>query len=725
MTEYAQFGAAEPEQQFAQLGPEEVKPETVAQPKPTKMSGFEAGARAYAQGATFGFSDEAIGLLKAIASQPEHEAAQNFSELAKQLPPEAVKPFWDRYAQYRDEQRVRDAQAEAQNPEAFRTRQIVGGVLSAPMLPVAGAAKGAGWAATIGKGALVGAGVGATAGLGASTADLTKGDVGGAARDTTVGALVGAAVGGIAGGISKSAGTVRDWFRGAKSATREVADKLAPTMQQPEAVRYEQPKSEYLDKSRDLEKEVGAITGKPYTLTASQAQADPSLALAEQKAWNNPATMNAAQRNEALRRKASTQAIDYWTNQISSRPGIIGKEGVAENMANAVNGAADKIHQGAVANYTEGLANADRITQGARVVPMDPLQKELGKLSNEYRAAPSAIRGVIKKTLEDLHQFAGGGKASITDVNAQLKYWGQVAYGAKKIDSTLSTQEQKWIGGQIKDAITACIDAVPANSIPGQAVDQLVNVRASYKVAMDQKDAILTDAIQKALGIGKTQAPEKVVPHILAQQNSTITGMMKVVKDLDPALAKDLQAELWESFLTSNGKPTRGAEVTQKFGVGRLAQALDNPQIDAEGKFRAIFADNMQAQAAFRKTVDLVHRLAFGAGIKGSPTYSLFMQEASEHGIADTAAEMAAKALPGGEAINTARKLVSGALGGDRLLQKALHPDNIQNFNAALELAIRHGPPKPGQASMIKALAADLGMATHNISRKEGTTDGQ
>ena len=293
-----------------------------------------------------------------------------------------------------------------------------------------------------------------------------------------------------------------------------------------------------------------------------------------------------------------------------------------------------------------------------------------------------------------------------------LKYWGKVAHGDVRIDAALSPQEQRFIGRTVMDGITKSIDSVPSGSIPGQAVDQLVNARSAYAAAMKQKDEILTESIQKALGIGENQAPEKVIPHILGQQNSTITGMMKVVKNLDPGLAKDLQAELWESFLTANGKPTRGAQLTQKLGVGRLAMALDNPKIDAEGKFGAIFADNPQAQAAFRKTVDLVHRLSFGAGIKGSPTWSLFAQEAAEHGLSGQAAEFATKTLPGGEAINMARKIVSQALGGDRLLQKALHPDNILNFNAALDLAMKNGPPKPGQADLIKTLAANLGTNT-------------
>ena len=703
------FGDPEPVAALDGFGP----PETA---KP-KMSGFEAGARAYAQGATMGYGDEAVGFLKALANQPEHEAAMQFADLAKTLPPDAVKPFWDRYAQYRDEQRAKNKEAKAQNPEAYRTRSIVGSVLTAPLLPIAGAAKGAGLLKTVGTGAAIGAGYGAAGALGTSNADLTKGDVAGAAQDTTIGALLGAAVGGAAGVASKGLGALRNWLGSTKTATQETADALAPTMSQPEAVRYEQPKSEFLDKSRDIEKDVTKATGKPFSFTASQAQADPSLALAEQKAWNNPATMNAAQSGEAARRKTATSAINYWTNQITDRPELLGKEGVAENLSKTVNGEADKIYKSAVSNYTEGLANANRISQGARVVPMDPLQNALDILTDLYKAAGSSIKGVLAKATDGLQTFADNGKASIGDTNTMLKYWGKVAHGDVRIDAALSPQEQKFIGRTVMDGITKSIDSVPSGSIPGQAVDQLVNVRSAYAAAMSQKDEILTDSIQKALGIGENQAPEKVVPHILGQQNSTIKGMMTVVKNLDPGLAKDLQAELWESFLTNAGKPTRGAVSTQKLGVGGLARALDDPKIDAEGKFGAIFADNPQAQAAFSKTVDLVHRLAFGAGIKGSPTYSLGMQELAEQGITGQAAELAAKALPGGEAINTARKIISGALGGDRLLQKALHPDNIQNFNAALELAVRNGPPKPGQATAIKLLATNLGMATGDTTK--------
>lgn len=147
------------------------------------VSGLESAGRGAVQGATFSFADEGYGLAKALGGTLTG----------------ADGSFADRYRGARDESRALDQAAEEANPKSYRAGEFGGALATAfvPGLGEIGAAKGLG-------GALAGgAALGAAQGLGSSEADLTRGDVGGAAVDTGLGALIGAGAGAVGHGAGK------------------------------------------------------------------------------------------------------------------------------------------------------------------------------------------------------------------------------------------------------------------------------------------------------------------------------------------------------------------------------------------------------------------------------------------------------------------------------------------------------------------------------------------
>lgn len=137
--------------------------------KTPSVSGLESGVRGAAQGLSFGFADEGAGALEA----------------AKDWLMNDPQSFMDNYRKHRDESRASYRDAEAANPATFMSGQVAGAL--APALLTAGGST----AATIGNLAAQGA----AQGLGASEADLTQGDVGGAARDAAIGGAIGGAAG--------------------------------------------------------------------------------------------------------------------------------------------------------------------------------------------------------------------------------------------------------------------------------------------------------------------------------------------------------------------------------------------------------------------------------------------------------------------------------------------------------------------------------------------------
>lgn len=139
---------------------------------------LEAGALGSVKGVTLGFDDEIAGAAGA---------------LLQKLGSNSPEDFWTLYSKIRDNVRQTHAEAEEAQPGA----SIVGELAGSLVLPVPGlaAVKGAGFAAKAAAMAKTGAKAGAIAGLGLSDADLTKGELGEAARDTAGGALLGGATG--------------------------------------------------------------------------------------------------------------------------------------------------------------------------------------------------------------------------------------------------------------------------------------------------------------------------------------------------------------------------------------------------------------------------------------------------------------------------------------------------------------------------------------------------
>lgn len=138
------------------------------------VSKTESGARGLAQGASMGYADELTG------------GAEALWEMAKGDP----RTFGELYRQFRDESRANYKSAEEANPGTYMAGQV-GGAVGTSLIPGVGLAKGAGLLANAGKLAAVGA----AEGLGASEADLTQGDIAGAAIDTAKGAAIGGGIG--------------------------------------------------------------------------------------------------------------------------------------------------------------------------------------------------------------------------------------------------------------------------------------------------------------------------------------------------------------------------------------------------------------------------------------------------------------------------------------------------------------------------------------------------
>lgn len=182
------------QQSLEEMGalPVESGPSKKGLPAPARIpGGLETLLRETEQGLTFNFGDEINAALE--ASLPGQEG-----------------DWLDRYRKARDESRALFHAGEQAHPKTALVGNLAGALIPAFLSGGTSAAASGTVGATklIGTQAIkeaaktglkTGAAYGAVSGMGGSEADLTQGDVAGAAKDTATGGLVGAALGGAVG----------------------------------------------------------------------------------------------------------------------------------------------------------------------------------------------------------------------------------------------------------------------------------------------------------------------------------------------------------------------------------------------------------------------------------------------------------------------------------------------------------------------------------------------
>jgi hypothetical protein len=166
----------------------------VAAPDDDKTGLLSAGVQGFGQGASLGFSDELNGVVGGGLDKVLPESLGGA---------QAGKSFLDLYRENRDFARKLNAKAAGDQPAAYLGGNLAGGL--ATTIATSGLIKPA-----IGSAGIMGA----VQGLGSSDADLTKGDVVGAARDTAIGGALGIGAGLLGNEAGKIVGGAADRLKG-------------------------------------------------------------------------------------------------------------------------------------------------------------------------------------------------------------------------------------------------------------------------------------------------------------------------------------------------------------------------------------------------------------------------------------------------------------------------------------------------------------------------------
>jgi len=188
--------------------------------------------RAMGQGLSLGAADEISGGLEAIGSLVGIRGlgSESLSNVRMETDDEKKQTIADVYREARQDHLDYDKAAQKANPKSYLAGDLAGSAFSM-FIPGGAVFKTAGLASKLKKGAAIGGAVGGVEGLGRSEADLTKGEIEEAAKDTLLGGAIGATIGGavpaLGPGLEK-VGKALDPYVGATSTRiRNISDEVA------------------------------------------------------------------------------------------------------------------------------------------------------------------------------------------------------------------------------------------------------------------------------------------------------------------------------------------------------------------------------------------------------------------------------------------------------------------------------------------------------------------
>lgn len=486
--------------------------ESAAAPAPKQKPVMNAGLQGATQGMFGGFMDEIGGAVRGLAENHD------------------IRNIGRDYRRERDAIRSDNKTAEAYDPTAYRAGQIGGGLASA-FVPGINVAKGVGLGGKLASAAKVGG----LYGLGESDADLTKGDVTGAAADTLKGAATGAATAGVLHGAGKVVGKIGSAIgRGAAARVeeREIADALKGVSKPAQEKAYAKLGN------RDLEAGKGEFT--------KILKSDPELA-------------------NALRKEPGAA-----TEIINARKADIGKQ-IGE-VYKAVDAANPGLPKAKVLDALDSMVTAQKKagnTPGIKALKTEI--KELGELWADQDLVPA----------ETLHNIASRyGEGSYSGA------WNNIS-ASKRLGREMTSKVRSVLENHVKDVsgeeAAASLKTLNKSYSQTKTLEDIAKARARASATGSGKtfvDKIADTAAASAGGAGilgsiatGNLAPLATAGGIVA----TLKGGRIAMRGADLAIAKLYNAaknggavEDAFRYALENGVPRATAEgIVRTFGAGR------------------------------------------------------------------------------------------------------------------------------------------------------------
>lgn len=532
---------------------------------------LEAAARGLEQGVTFGFGDE----LNALLESAKESALDN---------PQS--PFWDRYRQHRDESRAAFHAAEEAYPVTSFAGNVAGALAPALLTgggAVAAKAAAGGLKAAATEGALLGAGYGALSGLGESQADLTKGDIGGAAKDVAVGGAVGSALGaGMGAGIHQFGDTLvgagvraKDFLKG----TGKYISQLEPVHEMTTAI------GQGL-KGRSL---VGREAEKSLKRESGEIITD------VEKLLSNEGFKSATTQQELLQKAGDMPMKDWYDSAMSALDKVADKYDNSSEIAKQLDLVRSEIN-----DLTRGRVRDLKVPVTEQITPpdADQLDKLLSKVTDLN--VQNEIKRTIAKEAEDrgVRMFEAGkvhvDTPNVTDTVEYLTKEGKL-HQAQRIPvepETGKPMPQMAIKADVLEAAQRNInEKFAAAGKPFEA--KIFDTSEGPKVQIIDKSGLIPKPVGKPISLKELTDP---IQTITKESVQTVPVQFPTAQGPDMTMSGE-QAYRLKQALGELGSAAEGSPITRAPVKAAVNRILTSP---AEGRGLSIYEKALELPEDFK-----------------------------------------------------------------------------------------------------------------------------
>lgn len=672
-------------------------------------------------GATLGFDDEIWGLTKAMMGTVGPRGINDVIT--------GRKSFWDTYRDARDTRRETKKVAEEANPLEYKIAEVIGSlpatVLAGPMDKLRQMVVG-------------GLKLGGAMGAGNSESDLTKGEVGGVAADTGIGAVAGALMApavdgamGLAQDVVGGAGRIvanaarrvagREVATPVQQAASEMATRVAANADEPSLIgRNETIRSATL-KAAPIAQDAAQAIKRPFQLRPSQITGDAEAALSESRAFNVPdttagrRTLQNAQASVRKQLQDATDVVDVYHKRIAANPKWIGQGGVGDLFGKAVDKQVDAM---IAARSSEAGPLYDQVEKIGGGVDAAPIRAKLEDVLQRMGLQRNQMTGVIGRVLGDVEKTGAGGGLSITEANGLRRMMLETMRGKASPFGNRALNVQGHMAREVIGAIDESF-ASAAQHAPDGAVPVLLEANKIWSTHTRAIESAVTDAVETITAKAGGETGGTIGARMLRMQPRQIEGLFSLAEKGDPsgAAAADMRSELFFESLRKGSMPDAETAANGQAMI-RPRTALDQLIADTP-VLSAAFKGQPKARLELARTRDLLERVSFTPNIRGSTTVPWLADMIRGQG--DSLAVHGGEAVAGkagGAIVRTLSGIVNSIRSDPELAVKAVStPEGVSAFRVSLEAMLKSG----GNASQDAARAALEGLKRAGIVGGDNT----
>lgn len=337
------------------------------------------------------------------------------------------------------------------------------------------------------------------------------------------------------------------------------------------------------------------------------------------------------------------QSANGIVNSIAAHPERLGRPAVGRELVATLNTTARE-----AVRYRSKMGGplydaAIKANGGARVVPTDATMAELDKALSAAKMNPTLNVGAKKFMASIAELGTETGRVSVEAMQNMRAFFGSIVRREQKVplleglsDAAQVRMARNVLQGIDKDLATA---AASAQGGGAQLLKKANSVWAELSKPINELD---TSAIKDLLRVEKKGGVELVTPKVARMSIDERAGLMKILDQRAPDLAKDVRAQLLLDRLEKGGikrmATQQGAEMAAAtpraaIGPGKLASMLHN---DAE-YLASLYGRDPKTWRALLALGDAASRLAKSPGWGDSGTAAnLVNQLARSPGLSST-----------------------------------------------------------------------------------------